>query len=194
MGTDLAENGREEFKRAWSLLYHRIGLCVTVYQQIEDGLEGFFILLSKDTEAAAKRVFAEMRGLDSKLNVISAVSLNYDDDIQTLWEGVRKEIRRCADNRNQIAHSTGVSGGVTFSVDEMGGVSMARNEPIAQARKATKSGESKWDAERLLAEFRQLETLTNKLAILRYYLTTGAIPAHLQPTWDNPIVRSWPTR
>lgn len=184
----------QEHDKAWSLLYHRIGLWLTVYQGLEDRLDDLFVLFSRDVESAARGVFSQIHRLDGKLEAITSVSLNHDQDIQRLWTELRGEILYCAENRNQIAHSSGFAHGGTITVYSSGTITHTQTEPIAQARKRTKSGEVRWDAEKLLVEFRHLEALLNKLGVLRHYLSNGSIPEHFKGRWNDPVVQSWPTK
>lgn len=185
----------EESNKAWRLLYLRIGLCITVYQSIEDRLEDFYTLFSADQEQSARGIFALMSGLERKLTAISHAAANHGEDVQRLWSSLQKDIKRAADNRNQIAHSNPIVYGGTFVFnDDFQLVERRQDRPYVELRKITKSGEARWDAERLLSEFHFLERLGNRLTVLYRYVADGAISEHMRAWWNDPAVQRWPTK
>nr|WP_294815924.1 hypothetical protein [uncultured Sphingomonas sp.] len=96
-----------------------IGHCVTRYQSIEDSLPGVFAAALGGDPARAHAVFAVVRGLEAKLNLISAALTGQDGMPADYWPSLLHRIAAAAEARNQIAHSAPVSfGAISIKLDD----------------------------------------------------------------------------
>ncbi|MEW6392008.1 MAG: hypothetical protein AB1542_16550 [Pseudomonadota bacterium] len=96
--------------------YAAIGRVVTSYQLIEDHLNETFSAALAIPDSKGEAIFGLARGLDFKLDAISAVLADEDANLKTQWESFRIKIRNAAAARNQIAHATPRERGKTVIV------------------------------------------------------------------------------
>ena len=108
-----------EFEKHRSRFFALIGYCVINYQTVEDYLPDVFAAALGINEAKALKIFNHVRGLETKLAMISEALSDATDEHQLRWQTLLRHIREAADSRNQIAHANPVHHASTIVI-EMG--------------------------------------------------------------------------
>lgn len=167
----------EEFDQHCSEFYATIGLCVTLYQAIDDYLPTLFGAALGGDERRAAAIFEVARALDVKLKLITAALIGRAEPLAEEWADLKTRLCQVAEARNQIAHAAAthhhgvqtVIVGADAGAAEVGGVPKARME----LRKRTKSGEKVWTVGEMRAEYQRAETLIRKLIAFVKTLQAG---------------------
>ena len=194
------EEEPEEQARNVRAVYFYVGQFLTQYQSIEDALLGVFSRALTGNHERAELIFAEAKGLESKLKLISAAMIGWEPNVSNAWDNLRGRIKVCFDQRNQVAHSTGVVVGRTIVLkvdEEKGAVEIAgygEEHSQFKLQKCTKSGEVLWD-EQMLREARDTaDVLLSHIMGLIRRLDGEAVTQHLLQDWELEAVREWPTK
>src|ERR1700730_10402323 len=95
-----------DFERHRRKFYALIGHCVTGYQSVEDYLPDLFAAALGGDTAKAGAIFAVVRELEAKLNIITAALIGTEERYRTRWTTLRPRVAKAAEARNQIAHAT----------------------------------------------------------------------------------------
>jgi hypothetical protein len=172
-----------EFTKERTRFYALIGHCVTQYQSVEDYLpEIFGAALGGDQEKAVA-VFAVARGLEAKLNVISAALTGADQAIVDRWESLLKRVTAAADARNQIAHARAVHNAGMFRVqlgDENTPGKMTRIKPQRmELRKRRGAKGMLWTVDLMIQEAERSLKLSGHLVGFTKTLKGETVPPHL---------------
>jgi hypothetical protein len=96
----------ETFETHRVRFYALAGYYVTHYQALEDSLAVVFASALRCDQQKALAIFACIRGLEAKLNVIAAALLNEEKILQELWQELTKLIKASSDKRHDIAHGS----------------------------------------------------------------------------------------
>ncbi|MGK6355361.1 hypothetical protein ACMGDH_09035 [Sphingomonas sp. DT-207] len=175
---------RDEFDIHYKKFFELIGHCVTLYQSVEDYLDDVFGAALGGNQARAAAIFAVARGLEAKLNVITAALIGRDDDLATLWPGLLARVANAAKARNEIAHASPLKRGGTIKVvldrEQRKTVSVERTEKDRmELRKRTKNGETTRLLDDLFDEYHRTEKVFHNLIGFVKLLRGEAPAAHL---------------
>lgn len=144
------------------LFYALIGYCVTRYQSVEDYLETVFTAAIGVERQKSGAIYRVARGLEAKLDIITAAFIGADDDHAAKWGRLCGRIASAASARNRIAHASPVfHGGVyTTILGENEVVSVAQTEPARmELHKTTKGGTTVWTVSTLREEHQRSREL-----------------------------------
>lgn len=193
----------QEFEKHQSRFYALIGHCVTRYQQIEDFLPTVFnAALGGDTGKSAA-IFAVARGLEAKLNIISA-TLGASEQVINRWTVLLKRISAAANARNQIAHARPVNNGGLVCIGHGDGdnpsVATRMRLPQMELHKQAGKGETVWTLALMIAEAERTSKLFGHLIAFEMTLKgeeppsqPDAVPMWRSSTEDNTAVVSGAT-
>lgn len=156
-----AEVDDSGFPRERAKFYELIGHCVTLYQSLEDHLPSIFAAAIGGPPERAKAIFAPYRGLEHKLEGITAALSEADQGSRARWERLRPLIRTASEARGKIAHASVLHRGGTHAVtrDHDAAVWKIRQTEKSrmELRKAQKAGELVWDNDKLFEEYGRIE-------------------------------------
>lgn len=138
-----------------------LGEYVTSYQQIEDFLPCLFVNAMAGNYARDHAIFAAVRGLEGKLDLIgAAVSVHQDEDVRAIWPDIQRRIAAAAAARNQMAHARPVTyGPVDWIEYEEDTYDFDQPNPEFQIRKSNRSGDRVWNEEALRRELKVIAEL-----------------------------------
>jgi hypothetical protein len=172
-----------EFEKHRARFYALIGHCVTGYQSIEDYLPDVFAAALGDNSKKAVAIFAVARGLEAKLNLISAALTGADQALVDRWSGLLKRVATAADARNQIAHARTVHKGgmINIRLGDNGAPGKAtRIEPSRmELRKQKGANENVWTLEMMIQEAERSFKLLGHLIAFAMTLKGETVPPHL---------------
>jgi hypothetical protein len=173
-----------EFEKHTARFYELIGHCVTRYQAVEDYLPTVFGAALGGDLGRAEALFAIARGLEAKLNMISAALTGADDKIAVRWSNLLKQVAAAAEARNQIAHARTVHNGglvgVQLATDDTPG-KVTRIKPARmELRKRSGAGEKVWTIETMLQEAKHCSKLFGQLIAFTMTLKGETVPPHLK--------------
>jgi ferritin len=122
-----------------------------------------------------------VRGLEAKLNIITAALIGRDDDLAKHWPRLLTRVADAAKARNEIAHASPVTRGGTIRIvldrEQKKTVSVERTEKDRmELRKRTKNGETTRLLDDLFDEYHRTEKLFGNL-IGFVKLLRGEVPA-----------------
>jgi hypothetical protein len=184
--TDSGEYAEHEarFETHRSSFYAMIGHYVTLYQSVEDYLADLFVAALPVPEEQSAAIFAVVRGLEAKLNIISATLITADDAHKERWQVLVKRVAAAAEARNQIAHASPVHHGPTVNVilgspDKAPTIRLDHSTQRMELHKQTRSGEHVWTLERMREEHRRTDKLYGHLIALAKQLKGETPPEHL---------------
>jgi len=172
-----------EFEKHRSRFFALVGHCITRYQSIEDFLpEVFSGALGGDTGNAGA-IFAIVRGLEAKLNMISAALTGADEPTIKRWSDLLKRVASAATARNEIAHARTVNNGGVIRVQaggagETGSVTRVKG-PQMELRKRSGAGETVWTLELMIEEAERSSKLLGHLIAFAMTLKGEEPPPHL---------------
>ena len=146
------------FRNQRTAFFAEAGKCIIEYQKCEEHLEDIFTAALGGSTKRATSIFAVIRGLEAKLDAITAALSDADASRRERWDELRKLVGRAAAARNQIAHSrpVSVSDPIIIVMD------VSRGEPVSasgggnsrtEVRKKTRSGDVTWTQQLLREEF-----------------------------------------
>ena len=187
----------KEVERSARAVYFYIGQFLTRYQTIEDSLLGLFKIALSGSEDRATRIFNQVNGLESKLELVSAALLEKDDDFRSVWSELRTRIKLCFDNRNQIAHSTAFTAGrglmIVFDEEKKETAIAGYKQKYTQLKleKKTKSGAVVWDEKMLMAVRDDAYRLHSHVVAFNQALKGQKVSQHLVSDWGNEVVSLW---
>ncbi|GEM_PF-2264328 len=150
----MTDDHRERDEEKW-LFYALIGYCVTRYQSVEDYLETVFAAAIGVEREKSNAIYRVARGLEAKLDMITAAFIGADDGHAAKWDRLCGRIAAAASARNRIAHASPVfHGGVhTVMLGENEVVSVTQTEPARmELHKTTKGGTMVWTVSTLREE------------------------------------------
>jgi len=174
----------QEFERHRAKFYELIGLCITEYQKIEDYLPDVFEAAIGLNNEKAMKIFAVARGLEAKLDIISAALIGCSTDAAKYWPRLRYRIDQASKNRNEIAHAEPVhnAGMTIITINEITRETI-RIEQTESARmelhKRRRSGDSIWSVAKMQAEFRTSHKLFGNLIAFVELLRNETPTSHL---------------
>jgi|ERR1700730_4401593 len=174
----------EGFEQHRARFYSLIGHCVTGYQSIEDYLPELFGAALADDPSKATAIFAVARGLEAKLDIISAALIGADERHFSRWTELRPHILLAAKARNQIAHASPTHHGGTIAIalnsNPEIAPKMTRTESSRmELRKRTRAGETVWTTDLMRAEYERSHKLFGHLIALAMELRGEKPPSHL---------------
>lgn len=85
---------KNEFERHRRKFYALIGHCVTGYQSVEDYLPELFAAALGGDTAKAAAILAVARGLEAKLDIITAALIGTEERCRTRWIILRLALRK----------------------------------------------------------------------------------------------------
>ncbi|WP_395651224.1 hypothetical protein [Brevundimonas sp.] len=122
MPTDTKESEVDDsdFPKERAKFYELIGHCITLYQGLEDYLPEVFAAAIGGSTDRAHAIFAPYRGLEAKLEGITAAISDGDQGSCDRWERLRPLIRAASEARGKIAHASVLhqGGGHTITLDQ----------------------------------------------------------------------------
>lgn len=140
--------------------YGFAGICVTRFQQLDDHLRDPFASLLTISDQEATIVFASIRTVKRRCEVIARLLEIRKPDFVDRWQSLTRRILQAESSRNSIAHGSPVfdGGGATVRIDEESDTIevVERREPFFYLEKR---GFTDWTTERLRAEAQQTESL-----------------------------------
>jgi hypothetical protein len=178
------DNGVTEFQRQRTMFFAKAGECIIEYQKSEDHLENLFAAAVGAAPEKAMRVFAVVRGLEARLEAVTAALSDADAQTIARWNEL-KRVSQAAESRNQISHSTPVSTSdpiilrIGASSDDPAKVSGGGNSRT-ELRKKTRAGQITWTEQLLREETSQNANLFGALVAFWLQLRGEPVPAHLQ--------------
>lgn len=172
-----------EFEKHRLRFFALVGHCITRYQLVEDFLpEIFSAALGGDTVKAAA-IFTIIRGLEAKLNIISAALTGTDKLTIERWNDLRKRVATAARARNEIAHAQTVNSGglISVQVGKAGKVGIAKRVqgPHMELRKRSGADETVWTCELMTGEAKRSFKLLDLLVAFEMTLRGHEPPPHL---------------
>lgn len=177
------QSRRKEFDTHYKKFFELIGHCVTLYQTVEDHLEDVFVAALGGDENRASAMFAVVRGLEGKLDIISAALTGRGDDLAQYWPNLLSRVKNAADARHKIAHGRPLmrAGKMTVVIDpETDTLHVERTEKDRmELRKRMKKGDSTRLLEDLFDEYRRNEKLCQNLIGFVKLLQGVQSPEHL---------------
>jgi hypothetical protein len=154
------------FHKKRTLFYAMVGQCILRFQHVEDYLEEVFAAVLGGTRNRADAIFASVRGVERKIQVIKASAIGLSgrpwDDLESLLA----KVKAASDVRGQIAHANPVHNGGMIRIN----VRMEGNE-IAETLGAERITASRFElhkhakekiiftAEDLLREYHRIDKL-----------------------------------
>jgi hypothetical protein len=168
--------------------YAQIGQCVTTYQSVEDYLPELFAAALGGGDKKALAIFAVVRSLEAKLDIITAALVDRDEQYRKRWAELIRRIGAAASARNQIAHATPVNNAGTFGPIQISFDSEKPTErriapriaaPRMELHKRTRGGETVWTTDLMSLEYRQTKKLLRHLIALAMELRGETPPEHL---------------
>jgi hypothetical protein len=172
----------DEFAKHRSRFFEPVGYCVSHYQTIEDYLADMFAIALGGNPSRAAALFNVARGLEAKIQMISAALLNADKERQDQWQLLRRRVWAAAEARNQIAHArpTQFAKIRVYLDKKLNATRVKKNESSRmELRKYTKAGHVVWSNEMLHAEAKRNDRLFRHLIVLAKQLKGETPPAHL---------------
>jgi hypothetical protein len=171
-----------EFEKHRARFYALIGHRVTGYQSVEDYLPDIFAAALGGDIKRAVAIFAVARGLEAKLNLISATLTGSDQALADRWSGLLKRVAAAA-ARNQIAHARTVHNGGMINVrlgDKNTPGKVTRVEPSRmELRKHSGVNENVWTLEMMIQEAERSFKLFGHLIAFAMTLKGETVPPHL---------------
>lgn len=183
------EEDRRRFDAHRVRFFALIGHCVTQYQSVEEFLPKVFAAALGGSEAKALAIFALARGLEAKLDAITAALTDAAAEHKNSWASLMKRVAKAAAARNQIAHASPVhhGGSMTIILDR----EPTRVHRVVQTgwskmelRKRTRAGEAVWTAELMEREWERAGVLFSNLIAFSKDLRGEIVPDHLRRS-DN---------
>lgn len=180
------DTGVAKFLKQRTMFFAKAGECIIGYQKCEDQLEDLFAAALGGAPEKAMRVFAVVRGLEARLDAVTAAVSDANSQTIGRWIELKKRVGQAAERRNQIAHSTPVSTsdpivlriGASLFHDpvKVSGGGNSRTE----LRKKTRAGEVTWTEQLLREETLRNDDLLGALIAFWLQLRGEPVPAHLQ--------------
>jgi hypothetical protein len=177
-----------EFEKHRSRFFALIGYCVISYQTVEDYLPDVFAAALGINEAKALKIFNHVRGLETKLAMISEALSDVADEHQLRWQTLLKHIREAADSRNQIAHANPVHNGGRVIIElgdgcQVKSVKRTESERM-ELHKQAQNSKVIWTTELLIAEQDRVTKLFRHLIAFVKRLKGESVPEHLEEAFD----------
>lgn len=168
-----------DFDQHRSKFFAFIGHCVTSYQSIEDFLPKVFAPCLGGDESRNSAIFALAKGLEAKLNLISAALSSSEMSLRDSWSKLLVRIAQAAEARNQIAHARPIHHGspITIIMSEEGvpEVIVGEGKDRMMLHKQTKSGGDRvWSSEEMREQTERNHKLFDDLIDFRIELTGKA--------------------
>jgi hypothetical protein len=172
-----------DFKKHRQRFYALIGHCVIQYQSVEDYLVDVFCAALGGDHGKAAAIFALARGLEAKLNMISAALKGADQLTVVRWDALLKRVATAQVNRNQIAHARAVHNGGLVGVqvgrENLPGKATRLRPPRMELRKRSGANEALWTEELMIQEARRSSELYRHLLAFSMTLKGEPVPPHL---------------
>ena len=173
-----------KFFRERTLFFAEAGQCIIEYQKLEDSLEGIFLSALGGPERRAAKIFSVARGLEAKLDIVTAACYDLSEPLMAQWNELKKRVTQAAINRNQIAHSRPVSTSdpiiltPSTTPGRPGTVSGGANSRT-EIWKKTKAGDAKWTRELLHNEYLKNHNLFGAIIAFVMQIRCEEVPHHL---------------
>jgi hypothetical protein len=104
--------------QSWPDFYAAVGICVIEYQIVEDMIAAIFVAASGIDGGRARAIYNVFRGIEKRLEAVSAAIVDSPVDIQNHWAGLSKRISAAASFRNnEVAHAQPVLRGGGIAID-----------------------------------------------------------------------------
>ena len=165
-----------------SRFYELIGHCITSYQTVEDYLPEVFTCSLGIKQEKADAMFSTVRGLETKLALISAALTGAEKTIIAQWDELKTQVAAAAAIRNQIAHGTPITTVVFKAIQGVNGEpgTLIQTDPQRmELHKRNRAGEVRWTVESLLIEAKGCDALFRRLIAFKLSLTGQPVPPHL---------------
>jgi hypothetical protein len=101
----------EKFRAEQQQFYALVGHCILRFQHVEDYLEDIFAAVLGGSRARADAIFASVRGIDRKIQIISAAAVGLQGEPWTQLLPLLNRAKKASDIRGQIAHANPVRHG-----------------------------------------------------------------------------------
>jgi hypothetical protein len=91
--------------------YAIVGHCILRFQHVEDYLEEIFAAVLGGSRSRADAIFASVRGIDRKIQIINAAAVGLQGEPWTQLPSLMSRAKMASDVRGQIAHANPVRHG-----------------------------------------------------------------------------------
>jgi hypothetical protein len=175
-----------EFERHRTRFFALIGHCVTQYQTLEDYLPDVFAAVLGINEAKALKIFNHVRGLETKLAMISEALSDATEEHQLRWQTLLKRVRAASDARNQIAHANPVHHGAPVQII------MGDNFQVKSVKRTgsdhmelhKRASNTIWTTELLIADHERAFRLFGHLVAFVKRFKGQTVPEHLEEPFE----------
>ena len=175
-----------EFEKHSTRFFALIGHCITKYQTLEDYLSDVFAAALGINEAKALKIFNHVRGLETKLAMISEALNDATEEHQLRWQTLLVRVRAAADARNQIAHANPVhhAGPIVIVVDDDLQVKSAKRTGSDRMELRKRASNAVWTTELLIAEHERASRLFGHLIAFVMRFKGQTVPEHLEEPFE----------
>jgi hypothetical protein len=101
----------EKFRAEQQQFYALVGHCILRFQHVEDYLEDIFAAVLGGSRARADAIFASVRGIDRKIQIIDAAAVGLQGEPWIQLLPLLNRAKKASDIRGQIAHANPVRHG-----------------------------------------------------------------------------------
>lgn len=106
----------KKFRAEQQQFYAIVGHCILRFQHLEDYLEDVFAAVLGGSRARADAIFASVRGIDRKIQIISAAAVGLQGAPWPQLLPLLTRAKRASDIRGQIAHANPVRHGGSLKI------------------------------------------------------------------------------
>lgn len=108
--------GVEKFRAEQQRFYALVGHCILRFQHVEDYLEDIFAAVLGGSRARSDAIFASVRGIDRKIQIISAAAVGLQGEPWPQLLPLLSRAKKASDVRGQIAHANPVRHGGSLKI------------------------------------------------------------------------------
>jgi len=106
----------EKFRAEQQQFYALVGHCILRFQHVEDYLADIFAAVLGGSTARADAIFASVRGIERKIQIISAAAVGLQGEPWPQLLPLMNRVKKASDIRGQIAHANPVRHGGSFKI------------------------------------------------------------------------------
>lgn len=130
----------EKFQNEQQRFYSLVGHCILRFQHVEDFLDEIFAAVLGGRRDRANAIFATVRGIDRKTQIISAAAIGLIGDKWNELPQILAEVKQTSDVRGQIAHASPVRHGGKTLINVQ-----RKNGRIVEAVSAEQIEQPRWE-------------------------------------------------
>jgi hypothetical protein len=106
----------KKFRAEQQQFYAIVGHCILRFQHVEDYLEDIFAAVLGGSRARADAIFASVRGIDRKIQIITAAAVGLQGEPWPRLTPLMNRVKKASDIRGQIAHANPVRHGGSLKI------------------------------------------------------------------------------